>query len=60
MALYFLQLGDASGTGVLDVEGRRWDAAAMDAVDARVRELFPPLVASPDQVYKRSALVTMG
>ncbi|KAG2450450.1 hypothetical protein HYH02_004952 [Chlamydomonas schloesseri] len=44
-----MELGDASGTGVLDVEGRRWDTAAMDAVDARVRELFPPLVASPDQ-----------
>eukprot|EP00198_Chlamydomonas_reinhardtii_P011700 XP_001701037.1 predicted protein [Chlamydomonas reinhardtii] len=44
-----MELGDASGTGVLDVEGRRWDTAAMDAVDTRLRELFPPLVDSPDQ-----------
>ncbi|GLC33181.1 hypothetical protein PLESTF_000150600 [Pleodorina starrii] len=45
-----MECGDASGTGVLDVAGRRWDLDAMDAVDPRVRTLFPPLISSPEEV----------
>ncbi|GLI65452.1 hypothetical protein VaNZ11_008833, partial [Volvox africanus] len=45
-----MECGDASGTGVLDVAGRQWDVAAMDAVDPRVRSMFPPLASSPEEV----------
>ncbi|GIM00695.1 hypothetical protein Vretimale_5633 [Volvox reticuliferus] len=44
------ECGDASGTGVLDVAARQWDVAAMDAVDPRLRSMFPPLVSSPEEV----------
>ncbi|EFJ47490.1 hypothetical protein VOLCADRAFT_91860 [Volvox carteri f. nagariensis] len=44
-----MECGDASGTGVLDVAARRWDEEAMEVVDPRVRNMFPPLVASPEE-----------
>ncbi|GIL44641.1 hypothetical protein Vafri_2161 [Volvox africanus] len=45
-----MECGDASGTGVLDVAARQWDVAAMDAVDPRIRSMFPPLASSPEEV----------
>jgi xylulokinase len=38
---YFMEFGDASGTGFLDVRARAWSAAAMNAVDGRVADLLP-------------------
>jgi xylulokinase len=43
---YFMEFGDASGTGFLDVRRREWSAAAMDAVDGRVAGCLPTLSAS--------------
>lgn len=43
-ALPRAQAGDASGTGVFDTAARTWDAAAVDAVDARLKDLLPPLL----------------
>ncbi|MGA2691098.1 MAG: xylulokinase [Opitutaceae bacterium] len=43
---YFMEFGDASGTGFLDVRRRAWSEAAMDAVDGRVAECLPPPSAS--------------
>jgi xylulokinase len=40
---YFMEHGDASGTGFLDVRRRVWSEAAMAAVDARVAGCLPPL-----------------
>jgi xylulokinase len=45
---YFMEYGDASGTGFLDVRKRVWSKAAMDAVDARVAGCLPAL--SPSHV----------
>jgi xylulokinase len=38
---YFMEFGDASGTGFLDVRKRAWSAAATGAVDGRVGECLP-------------------
>jgi hypothetical protein len=43
---YFMEFGDASGTGFLDVRRRAWSAAAMGAVDGRVADCLPALSAS--------------
>jgi xylulokinase len=43
---YFMEFGDASGTGFLDVRKRAWSAAATAAVDARVADCLPPVSAS--------------
>jgi xylulokinase len=40
---YFMEYGDASGTGFLDVRKRTWSKAAMDCVDARVASCLPAL-----------------
>src|SRR5580658_1580381 len=40
---YFMEFGDASGTGFLDVRKRAWSQAAMDAVDRRVAGCLPAL-----------------
>jgi xylulokinase len=40
---YFMEYGDASGTGFLDVRKRIWSKAAMGAVDARVASCLPEL-----------------
>ncbi len=38
-----MEVGDASGTGFLDVRKRAWSRAAMDSVDARVAGCLPAL-----------------
>jgi xylulokinase len=43
---YFMEFGDASGTGFLDVRRRAWSAAATGGVDARVASCLPALSAS--------------
>jgi len=43
---YFMEYGDASGTGFLDIRRRIWSKAAMDAVDRRVAACLPALSAS--------------
>jgi xylulokinase len=43
---YFMEHGDASGSGFLDIRKRTWSPAAMGAVDARVADYLPPLSAS--------------
>jgi xylulokinase len=43
---YFMEFGDASGTGFLDVRRRAWSAAAMGAVDGRVADCLPGVSAS--------------
>ena len=43
---YFMEFGDASGTGFLDVRRRAWSKAATAAVDGRVEGCLPPLSAS--------------
>jgi xylulokinase len=40
---YFMEFGDASGTGFLDVRKRTWSQAAMAAVDGRVASCLPAL-----------------
>src|ERR1700677_699722 len=40
---YFMEFGDASGTGFLDVRRRAWSREAMDAVDRRVAACLPAL-----------------
>lgn len=45
---YFMEFGDASGTGFLDVRKRVWSQAAMAAVDSRVATCLPPLSASDE------------
>lgn len=42
-----MEAGDASGTGFFDVRARTFDAAAMEAIDARLAACVPELVA-PD------------
>ncbi|MCY2960721.1 MAG: xylulokinase [Planctomycetota bacterium] len=42
-----MEAGDASGTGFFDVRARKFDARAMDAIDARLAACVPELVA-PD------------
>ena len=43
---YFMECGDASGTGFLDVRRRRWSEAATEAVDGRVASCLPAVSAS--------------
>lgn len=43
-----MEAGDASGTGFFDVRARAFDEAAMRAIDPRLAECVPPLVA-PDE-----------
>jgi xylulokinase len=43
---FFMEHGDASGTGFLDIRKRTWSAAAMNAVDARVASCLPELSGS--------------
>jgi xylulokinase len=45
---YFMEPGDASGTGFLDVRKRTWSQAAMDAVDKKVAACLPALSASSE------------
>ncbi len=41
-----MEYGDASGTGLLDVRERRWHADLVEAVDARVAGMLPPVGSS--------------
>jgi len=43
-----MECGDASGTALLDVGARKWSRAAINAIDPRLAEMLPPLVASDD------------
>jgi len=43
-----MECGDASGTALLDVRHRRWSQAAINAIDPRVNEMLPPLIASDE------------
>ncbi len=43
-----MEAGDASGTGLLDIARRTFDPDAMRAIDERLADRMPPLVA-PDQ-----------
>jgi xylulokinase len=45
---YFMEPGDASGTGFLDVRKRAWSQAAMGAVDRKVAACLPSLSASSE------------
>jgi xylulokinase len=38
-----MEYGDASGTGLMDIRRRRWDAAAVAAVDSGLADKLPPL-----------------
>jgi D-xylulose kinase len=42
----WMECGDASGTGFFDARARRFDPAAVEAIDPRLSELLPPLVAA--------------
>lgn len=41
---YWMECGDASGTGFFDVRERRFDARALECVHSRLSGLLPPLV----------------
>jgi xylulokinase len=43
-----MECGDASGTALLDVGARRWSQAAISAIDPRLVEMLPPLIASDE------------
>jgi xylulokinase len=43
-----MECGDASGTALLDVRNREWSKAAINAIDPRVNEMLPPLIASDE------------
>jgi xylulokinase len=45
---YFMEQGDASGTGFLDIRRRVWSEAATAAVDGRVADCLPPVTASAE------------
>ncbi|GDY02856.1 xylulose kinase [Planctomycetota bacterium] len=41
-----MECGDASGTGLFDVQARSFDARAIAAIDPRLAAMLPPLVAA--------------
>jgi xylulokinase len=43
---YRMEFGDASGTALMDVRRRRWSPAVLRAIDARLADWLPPLMAS--------------
>lgn len=43
---YFMEMGDASGTALMDVRKRQWCKAAIRAIDPKLVEWLPPLGAS--------------
>mmetsp|Transcript_15765 Transcript_15765/g.44116 ORF Transcript_15765/g.44116 Transcript_15765/m.44116 type:complete len:481 (-) Transcript_15765:46-1488(-) len=47
-----MECGDASGTGVLDVAGRCWDADAIQRIDPRLGSWLPELI-GPNEVVGR-------
>ncbi len=40
---FFMEHGDASGTGLMDVRTRQWSKDAIAAVDPRIADYLPPL-----------------
>lgn len=45
----WMECGDASGTGLLDVGKRTWSKSAMQAIDSRIEEMLPAMLAA-DQI----------
>ena len=43
-----MECGDASGTALLDVRRRAWSRPALEAIDPRLADLLPPLIASDE------------
>jgi xylulokinase len=43
---YFMEYGDASGTGLMDVRRRRWSPEVMAAIDPRLGDFLPALSSS--------------
>ncbi|HEY6401186.1 MAG TPA: xylulokinase [Blastocatellia bacterium] len=43
-----MEFGDASGTALLDVRNRKWSQAAVNAIDPRLIETLPPIIASDE------------
>jgi len=41
-----MEYGDASGTALLDVNNRKWSAAAIKAIDPALADKLPPLISS--------------
>lgn len=50
-----MEPGDASGTGWFDVKARRFDPAAMAAIDPRLPGMLPPLLAAGEPAGRLSA-----
>ncbi|MFT4541035.1 MAG: xylulokinase [Planctomycetota bacterium] len=40
---FVMEAGDASGTGLLDIQTRAFDAVAVDSIDSRLHSCLPPL-----------------
>ncbi len=45
---YFMEAGDASGTGLMDVRRRTWSAEAIRAIDRNLADFLPPISASDE------------
>ncbi|MFN0085162.1 MAG: xylulokinase [Blastocatellia bacterium] len=43
-----MECGDASGTALLDVRNRAWSRRAIEAIDPRLAEMLPALIASDE------------
>jgi xylulokinase len=43
-----MECGDASGTAMFDVGARKWSQAAINAIDRRLIETLPPIIASDE------------
>jgi xylulokinase len=52
-----MEFGDASGTGLMDVRRRRWDEAAVAAVDPELAGMLPPLSPPREPVGHMKKLV---
>ena len=58
----FTDAGDASGTGYFDAAARAYDRRAMDAIDPRLHDMVPPLVApdAPGGALRPAAAQALG
>jgi xylulokinase len=45
---YFMEAGDASGTGLMDVRRRSWSSEAIRAIDPHLADFLPPISAPDD------------
>ena len=50
-----MEYGDASGTALLDVANRKWSSAAIKAIDPKLAQALPPLIASDQSAGTLSA-----